>query len=216
MTIGIERRRFLTALGGAGALPFAARAQQPVMPVIGYLTGGGPTTVVQTMAAFRQGLGEAGYIEGRNVAIHHSWADGQYDRMPALVAELVRRQVNVIVVSGGGGLATKAAKAATSTIPIVFTGGFDPVELGVVTSLSRPGGNLTGVSWFSNALEAKRLGLLRVAVPQARVIGVLRNPTNSSAASQSRDLAEAARALGIELHIVDASDVRDFDGAFAS
>jgi putative ABC transport system substrate-binding protein len=213
----LRRREFITLLGGAAASwPLAAHAQQPALPVIGTLTNGSPASTAATLTAFREGLSAVGYTEGRNVVIENSWAYGQYDRYPELVAELVRRKVNLIFVNGGGGLATKAAQAATSTIPIVFGGGFDPIEQGVVKSLARPGGNVTGASFFANELESKRLGLLRLLVPQARVIAILRNPTNSSAEGQSRDLAEAARAASVELYFVDASAARDFAPAFAS
>jgi putative ABC transport system substrate-binding protein len=210
---GIRRREFIALLSGAAVNPPTGRAQQLALPVIGVLSSGSPTSSAANLTAFREGLGDAGYIERRNVLIENSWADGQYDRFPGLVAELVRRQVNLIFVAG---VAAKVAQAATSTIPIVFAGGFDPLELGVIKSLSRPGGNITGVSWFANALEAKRLGLLRLAVPQARVIAVLRNPTNASAENQSRDLKDAARASSVELHFVDASDARDFAPGFAN
>jgi ABC-type uncharacterized transport system substrate-binding protein len=213
----VRRREFITLLGGAAAAwPMAAQAQQSAIPVIGTLIYGSPTSTAADLTVFREGLSEVGYTEGRNVVIENSWAYGQYDRFPELAAELVRRGVNLIFVVGGGGLATKAAQAATSTIPIVFTGGFDPIEQGVVKSLARPGSNVTGATFFANELEAKRLGLLRLLVPHARVIAILRNPINSSAEGQSRDLAEAARTSSVELHFVDASDARDFAPAFAS
>ena len=211
----IRRRDFITLLGGAAAWPVVARAQA-TLPVIGTLIYGSPTSTAAYLTAFREGLSEVGYTERRNVLIENSWAYGQYDRFPELAAELVRREVNLIFVVGGGGLATKAAQAATSTIPIVFTGGFDPIEQGVVKSLARPGSNITGATFFANELEAKRLGLLRLLVPHARVIAILRNPINSSAEGQSRDLAEAARTSSVELHFVNASDVRDFAPGFAS
>jgi putative tryptophan/tyrosine transport system substrate-binding protein len=213
----MRRRDFITLLGSAAAAwPLVARAQQAALPVIGTLSYGSPTSTAADLTVFREGLSEVGYTEGRNVVIENSWAYGQYDRFPELAAELVRRGVNLIFVVGGGGLATKAAQAATSTIPIVFTGGFDPIEQGVVKSLARPGSNVTGATFFANELEAKRLGLLRLLVPHARVIAILRNPINSSAEGQSRDLAEAARTSSVELHFVDASDARDFAPAFAS
>jgi putative tryptophan/tyrosine transport system substrate-binding protein len=154
----MRRREFISFLGGAAiAWPLAARAQA-ALPVIGTLIYGSPTSTAAYLTAFREGLSEVGYTEGRNVVIENSWAYGQYDRFPALATELVRREVNLIFVVGGGGLATKAAQAATSTIPIVFTGGFDPIEQGVVKSLARPGSNVTGATFFANELEAKRLG----------------------------------------------------------
>jgi putative ABC transport system substrate-binding protein len=214
MTIGIGRRQFMSALGGAAAWPLAARAQQAAMPVIGMLNSGNASAFVGRTRAFLQGLGEAGFIEGRNVTIEHRYADDQYDRLPGLAAELVRRQVAVLFASGGG-VAPQAAKAATTTIPVVFTGGFDPVETGLVASLNRPGGNVTGVSFLANALEAKRLGLLHDLVPQAKVIGVLVNPKNASIETAKKDLSEAAGVLGIELRYVEAYTARDFGPALA-
>ncbi len=185
------------------------------MPVIGFLNGASSETFAHLAAAFRQGLSEAGYVEGRNVAIEYRWAEGEYDRLPALAAELVRRQVAVIA-AGGGVAAALAAKAATTTIPIVFSGGGgDPVKLGLVASLNRPGGNVTGVSILTAALGAKRLGLLRELLPSATLIAVLINPTNPNSEIQLKDIEEAARTVGQQIFILYASNERDFDAAFA-
>jgi ABC-type uncharacterized transport system substrate-binding protein len=207
----MKRREFITLIGAATAWPAVARAQQPAMPVIGFLAS--PMPRPNRLAAFRQGLREAGYIEGQNVAVEFQVTD-QYDRLPALADDLVRRRPAVLMVLGN--YAILAAKAATSTIPIVFSGGFDPVELGVVASLARPGGNITGASWLANALEAKRLGLMRVLLPRMTVIGALINPDNASAEGQSRDLTEAAQTIGLGVVVVNARSERDFDSAIAA
>jgi ABC-type uncharacterized transport system substrate-binding protein len=211
---GLMRRRdFIKAIGGtAAAWPLAARAQQPAMPVIGFLHSGSASP---PHAAFRAGLNETSYVDGRNVRIDYRYAGGRYDLLPALASELVRRQVAVLGAYGGVHTAI-AAKAATSTIPIVFANGSDPVKFGVVASLNRPGGNITGVSFFTAELEGKRLGLLHELVPQATVIAALVNPTNANAENQSKQLKEAASTLGLQLHILNAVSDREIDTAYAN
>jgi putative ABC transport system substrate-binding protein len=193
----MRRRQVITLLGSAAAAwPLAAHAQQAAVPVLGILRAGTASdTYSANLTAFREGLRDAGFVEGRNLAIEYRFAEDHYDRLPSLAADLVRLKVAVIFASGAG-LAQPAAKAATTTIPIVFTGGFDPVQSGLVSSLNRPGGNVTGVSFASNLAEWKRLGLLHAAVPGATAIGVLVNPDNASLQTQLRDLNDAARALG--------------------
>jgi putative ABC transport system substrate-binding protein len=214
----MRRRDVIALLGGAAAAglarPLAARAQQPALPVVGMLNSGSRDAYASRNAAFLEGLGETGFVEGRNVAIEHRYADDHYDRLPDLAAELVHRPVAVLFAAGGG-VAPQAAKAATTTIPVVFTGGLDPVKAGLVASLNQPGGNVTGTTFLTNALEAKRLGLLHELVPQARVIGVLLNPKNASAETVRIDLNEAARDLKIELRIAPAASEGEFDAAFA-
>jgi putative tryptophan/tyrosine transport system substrate-binding protein len=211
----MKRREFITLLGGAAAAwPFAARAQQPA--VIGFLGSASPDRWAGRMRAFHQGLSETGYAEGRNVAIEYRWAEGQNDRLGPLAAELVGRQVTVIVTPGSTPAAL-AAKAATTTIPIVFEVASDPVELGLVTSLARPGGNITGVTSLNAEVGPKRLELLHELVPTASVVGLLVNPTNPNLAElTTKNLHAAARSLGLKMHILHASADRDFDTVFAT
>jgi len=211
----MKRREFITLVGGAAATwPLGARAQQPAMAVIGFLGSASPDLYAKALQAFRQGLSDIGYVEGRNVAIEYRWAGGQNDRLPALAADLVRRQVSVIAVLVGTP-ATLAAKAATSTIPVVFQVGTDPVAAGLVTSLVRPGGNVTGVTNLNTELGPKRLELLRELIPTANTIALLVNPTSPFVTENiSRELQSAARTLGLQLHILNASTERDFDKVF--
>jgi putative ABC transport system substrate-binding protein len=211
----VRRREFILALGGAAAAyPLAARAQQAAMPVIGFLDTRSPGEAASVIVAFGDGLNEVGYTEGRNVAIEYRWAEGRYDRMAGQAADLASRRVAVIFAGGPG--AVTAAKTAAPAIPIVFITGQDPVRLGLVASLNRPGGNVTGLHLFSTRLEPKKLELLHEIVPKAAVIGVLMNPTNPSADIQAESLREAARALGLEIHIVDASTESEIDAGFAA
>jgi len=211
----VKRREFVLLLGGAAvAWPLTARAQQKAMPVIGFLSSEAPGSFATLVAAFRQGLGESGYVEGQNVAIEYRWAEGRYDRLTALAADLVARKVDVIAT--GSTAAILAAKNATLTIPIVFFGGGDPVRDGLVASLARPGGNLTGVSVMASELMPKRLDLLSALVPQAGAIGLLVNPNNAGTEPMIRDVQEAARAKGVQLAILKAASESDIDAAFAS
>jgi putative ABC transport system substrate-binding protein len=197
----------------AAAWPLAAWAQQPTMPVIGFLHGSSPDPFADNLPGFRRGLKDTGYVEGENVAIEYRWAENQIDRLPALAAELVRRQVAVIVANTPAAL---AAKAATSIIPIVFSTGSDPVKLDLVASFNRPGGNLTGVSQLATGLDAKRLELLHELMPNATVIAVLTNPNYSDTENQSREVEKAARSLSLQFHILNASTEREIDTAFAT
>jgi len=211
----MRRREFITFLGGAAAgWPVAARAQQPAMPVVGFLQSGSRGGSAHMVAAFQTGLREAGYIEGQNVGVIYRFADGQYDRLPALAAELLQSQVAVLAATGGDP-AVLAARAATTTIPIVFTTGADPVALGYVASLHRPGGNVTGVVLFTSSLGAKRIGLLRQLLPNIDAVGVLVNPTYPVAAAQLKEVEAAAASLNVRLIVTNASADRDFEPAFA-
>ena len=209
----MKRREFISLVGGAAAWPLAVRAQQS-MPVVGFLHHSSLGEWAPNVVAIRNGLNEAGYVEGRNVTFEFRFAEGRRERLPALAADLVSRTVAVIVA--GGPVAPQAAKAATATIPIVFNTGIDPVKLGLVASLNRPGGNVTGVNFLNAATEAKRLGLLHDLVPKASLIAVLRNPTRPDAADQLQDLQEAARTLGKKLLVLDASTGSQIDTGFAT
>jgi putative tryptophan/tyrosine transport system substrate-binding protein len=212
----LKRREFFTLLGGAAAWPLTAHAQQPAMRVIGYLSGVSPDGDTERVRALRQGLKETGYVEGENVTIEYRWAENQIDRLPALAADLVRRQVAVIVATGGT-LPALAAKAATTTIPIVFGVGDDPVRLGLVASLARPGGNATGINFFLGELTAKRLEILRELVPAAVRVAVLVNPANAArTASTSRDAERAAQAMALQIKIFTASTSGEIHAAFES
>jgi putative tryptophan/tyrosine transport system substrate-binding protein len=212
----MRRRDILSLLGGAAvSWPVALRAQQPAMPVIGFLAAGSPSDVNLVSVAFRQGLKEGGYVEGENLVIEYRWAEGHYDRLPALAADLVNRQVAVIVAVGGDPAAL-AAKAATATIPIVFNSGTDPVALGLVASLNRPAGNVTGVSMLSSMLLAKQLELLREVVPTAVTISFLVNPNNPNTEERTTEMQEAVRAVGQRLHVVTVSVEAELEPAFAT
>ena len=211
----MRRREFMFLLGGGAATwPLAARAQQPATPVIGFLNSGTREGLAHFLAAFHQGLNQAGFVEGRNVAIEYRWAEGQYDRLSALAADLVRRQVTVMAATTTP--AALAAHAATPTIPIVFTSAADPVAVGLVTSLNRPGGNATGVSNYLNDLGAKRLELLHELIPNATMIGMLVNPNFPDTESQRKDVEEAARRFGQQVRAVNAASVDDFDKGLAT
>jgi putative ABC transport system substrate-binding protein len=210
----VSRRQFITLLGAVSAWPLAARAQQSALPVVGFLNATSPDTLADRLRAFHQGLRETGYIEGGNVAIEYRWAEGQYDRLPTLVADLIRRQVAVIVATQG--VPTVLAAKATTTIPIIFLVGDDPVRLGLVASLARPGGNLTGVNFFTGELGTKRLELLRALVPGTTVVAVLVNPANPGNEATLRDVLPAARTMGMQTQVLNASTSREIDAAFAT
>jgi putative ABC transport system substrate-binding protein len=210
----VKRRAFITLLGGAAAWPLAVQAQQPAMPVVGFLNSVSPGPFARMVAGFQQGLREAGYVEGQNVTVEYRWAEGQNDQLPALAADLVARQVAVIAATGGPA-PVLAAKAATSSIPIVFVSGVDPIKAGLVASLNRPGGNITGVSPLLSALGSKRLELLHSLVPKAAVIGVLVNP-NYDPDAQVRDVQVAADTIGLQVKVLPASSVEEIDKAFAA
>ena len=214
MSIRLRRRDFIAGLGSAAAWPLAARAQQRAMPAVGFLSGNSPGPLRRQMAAFHSGLKEVGYVERQNVALEYRWAEGQYEKLPGLAAELVRRQVAVIVaVTNAGAL---AAKQATTIIPIVFEIGEDPVKIGLVKSLSRPGGNMTGVTTFGVGLTAKRLGLLLEMVPMATTMAVLVNPKSVNAQPQLDDAQEASARLGVRLTVLTATAESEFESAFAT
>ena len=213
----MKRREFIALLGGAAtAWPLAARAQQSAMPVIGFVSGRSPEASARNAGAFRKGLNESGYVEGQNVIVEYHWLEGQYGRLPSLMADLVRRHVAVIATPGSNPAAL-AAKTATTTIPLIFGVGEDPVRLGLVASLARPGGNATGVNFFVAELAAKRLALLHELVPTAVRIAVLVNPANAPTAEATlRDLPEAARAIGLQIQMLNASTSREIEAAFAA
>jgi putative tryptophan/tyrosine transport system substrate-binding protein len=210
----LKRREFITLLGGTGVWPIAARGQQ-AMPVVGYLNASSPGTNPTFVPAFLKGLAETGYVEGKNFAMDYRWADDQYDRLPVIAAELVRQQVAVIAATGAA-LPALAAKRATTTIPVVFTSGADPVAAGLVASLGRPGGNVTGMSLFYAGLASKRLGLLRDLIPKADVIGFLVNPNGIEAEPQLKDVLAAAHIIGQQLVVVNARNENEIDEAFAT
>jgi putative ABC transport system substrate-binding protein len=213
----MRRREFITLLGGAAATwPLAARAQQPALPVIGIVNGNSAAAAARYAAGFRKGLNETGYVEGQNVTVEYHWLEGQYDRLPALIADLVRRQVAVIATPGSTPAAL-AAKAATATIPIVFGVGQDPVQLGLVASLARPGGNTTGINFFVREVAAKRLQLLHDLVPKAIRVAVLVNPANAvTAESTLRNVQEAAPTIGLQIQILNAGTIGEIDATFAA
>jgi putative ABC transport system substrate-binding protein len=212
----MQRREFISLLGGAvAAWPLAARAQQPAMPVIGFLSGQSAVPFAPLTNAFREGLKETGFAEGQNVAVEFRWADGQFDRLPSLAADLVARQVAVIVATGGEP-SVFAAKAVTTSIPIVFTAGADPVKQGLVTTLNRPGGNLTGMFFLAGSVESKRLGILRELVPNAATVAVLWNPDSPGGASQLTDIQESAAKIGQQLLVLNANSEAEIDACFAT
>jgi ABC-type uncharacterized transport system substrate-binding protein len=212
----MNRRAFISLIGAAAAWPLGANAQQPAMPVIGFLDPRSPDTIADRLRAFRQGLRDTGYVDGENVAIEYRWAEGQFDRLPELAAELVRRPVAVLAAPGSANLAL-AAKAATTMIPIVFAVGEDPVRLGLVASLARPGGNLTGINFFNTELAAKRLGLLHELIPSTTRVAVLVNPADATNTETTlRDVQSAARTIGLQIQVLNAGTGREIDAAFAT
>ena len=212
----MKRREFMALMGGAAVVwPLGTRAQQPAMPVIGWLSARSPAEAASVLQAFRQGLGQVGYYEGKNVTIEYRWAEGRYDRLPDLAAELVRRQVAVIAATGGEP-SPLAAKAATTTIPIVCTLGGDPVETGLVASFNRPGGNLTGTTIMTLEMASKRLDLVRQLVPNATAIGMLVNPKFPTASAEAREVQDAARSRGIQSNLLNASTESEIDAAFTT
>jgi len=212
----MRRRELITLLGGVAVWPFAARAQQPPLPVIGFLQTGTADASTSDAGAFRRGLAESGYVEGQNVTVEYHWLEGQYDRLPALAADLVRRRVAVIATPGNTP-GTIAAKAATATIPIVFGVAEDPVQIGLVASLARPGGNATGINFFSHEVVAKRLGLLHDLVPKAVRVAVLVNPANAGSAETTlRDVQAAAPGIGLQIQMFKAATIGEIDAAFAA
>jgi putative ABC transport system substrate-binding protein len=213
MAVEIGRRQFISALGGAAFVwPLDTHAQQPALPVVGFVNPGSSEATRYQVTAFVQGMSQTGYVEGRNVSVEYRWANGQYDQLPALAADLVRRQVAAIAVVSPVG--TLAAKQATTSIPIVFAVGSDPVKDGLVGSLNRPGGNITGATFFANLLDSKRLGLLHQFVPDANVIAALLNPKNANFELEKNETQEAARTLGLELVLLQASTEREIDDSF--
>ena len=210
----LGRREFVTLLGGAAAWPLAARAQQPTMPVVGFLHYTSPDKLVHLAEAVRRGLREVGYVEGENVTIQYRWAEGDYGRLPALAADLAGRRVNVI--TAGGNVAAQAAKRATTTIPVVFTSGADPISSGLVTSLSRPEANLTGISLLAAEMATKRLELIRDLLPQSRAVAMITNPTYPGSGAEMAEVEAAGRLIGMQTHKLEASNATDLDAAFAT
>jgi len=209
-----NRRAFIAGLGGAAAWPLVARAQQPATAIVGFLISASAQGYARPVADIRDGLKDAGYVEGRNLAIEYRWADYQYDRLPALATDLVERQVAVILTTGSV-VSAIAAKLATTTIPIVFANGSDPVKFGLVASLSRPGGNITGVSFYNSALGPKRIELLREIIPNTTVVAVLANPNNPNAEPDTKEMRDAGQRIGVRVEVVNAVDEPDLDAAFA-
>ena len=212
----MKRRAFITLVGGAAAWPLAVRAQQAAMPVVGFINGGSADASARFVTAFRQGLSQTGFVEGQNLGVEYHWLEGKYDQLPALMADLVRRRV-ALIATPASGPAARAAKAATSTIPIVFSVAQDPVQLGLVASLSRPGGNATGLNFFNREVAGKRLRLLHELVPKAVRVAVLLNPANAgSAEANLREVQEAAPAIGLQIQILKATTIGEINAAFAS